>query len=79
MSGQRRNKYTIQLQAVLQLVSNHLKKRMENKDIEVVLLRNNYKLQPLSHVSLGLGNFFCTCKEFFDLNLNLKDNLNKSE
>lgn len=56
MSGQRRNKYTIQLQAVLQLVSNHLKKRMENKDIEVVLLRNNYKLQPLSHVSLGLGN-----------------------
>lgn len=36
MSGQRRNKYTIQLQAVLQLVSNHLKK---NKDIEVVLLK----------------------------------------
>lgn len=61
MSGQRRNKYTIQLQAVLQLVSNHLKKKkVENKDIEVVLLktikRNNYKLQPLSHVSLGLGN-----------------------
>lgn len=39
MSGQRRNKYTIQLQAVLQLVSNHLKKRVENKDIEVVLLK----------------------------------------
>lgn len=61
MSGQRRNKYTIQLQAVLQLVSNHLKKKkVENKDIEVVLLktikRNNYKLQPLSHVFLGLGN-----------------------
>lgn len=59
MSGQRRNKYTIQLQAVLQLVSNHLKKKkVENKDIEVVLLRNNYKLQPLSHVSLGLGNWY---------------------
>lgn len=40
MSGQRRNKYTIQLQAVLQLVSNHLKKKkVENKDIEVVLLK----------------------------------------
>lgn len=39
MSGQRRNKYTIQLQAVLQLVSNHLKKRVENKDIEVRLLK----------------------------------------
>lgn len=40
MSGQRRNKCTIQLQAVLQLVSNHLKKkRVENKDIEVVLLK----------------------------------------
>lgn len=39
MSGQRRNKYTIQLQAVLQLVFYHLKKRVENKDIEVVLLK----------------------------------------